>query len=69
MRNFEFRFFDDHGRLAHVTMWAAKDDLRALWEAQRQSVAHSIEIWEGERRVAWVKKGNMPATALDRLAG
>ena len=69
MRNFQFRFFDKRGVIAHVTMWAAKDDLRALLEAQRQSVSHAVEIWDGERRVATVKKGNMPATPLDRLAG
>ena len=69
MRNFQFRFFDRLGAMAHVTMWAAKDDLRALSEAQRQSASHTIEIWDGERRVARVKQGNVPATPLDRLAG
>jgi hypothetical protein len=69
MRNFEFRFIDRLGAVVHVTMWAAKDDLRALTEAQRQSGTHAIEIWQGERRVATVKKGNIPATPMDRLAG
>jgi len=43
------------------------DDLGALAEAERWCGTHVIEVWEGERRVARIKKGNAPITAEDRI--
>ena len=42
------------------------EDLDALAEGVRKSVAHAIEIWQGRRLVARVKLGNAPLNSADR---
>jgi hypothetical protein len=69
MVQYELRFLDLKDKAVIVRAYWASDDLRALSEAERQSVTHTIEVWEGNRRVARVKKGNIAATPIDRLAG
>jgi len=69
MKQYELRFLDKLEFPVVVRAYAADDDLKALLEAKRQSATHMIEVWEGSRRVARVKKGDLPATPIDRLAG
>jgi hypothetical protein len=69
MKKFELRFLDKLEVVVLVRTFLASDDLKALVEAQRQCLTHTIEVWEGGRRVARVKKGNIPAIPTDRLAG
>ena len=69
MHIYELRFHDKLNVPIFKRTYIARDDLAALAEAERHSKTHSIEIWDGDRRVARVKKGNSPLTAIDRLAG
>jgi hypothetical protein len=41
-------------------------DLDALDYARSLAGSHSIEVWDGERRVARVKPGDVAATPSDR---
>jgi hypothetical protein len=47
----------------------ARDDPDALAEAQRRSSTHTIEVWEGDRKVARIKRGNLPPRASGRRGG
>jgi hypothetical protein len=66
MRQFEMRFFDRLDVAVCTRVHAANDDLAALLEAERLSASHTIEVWEGNRLVAKVKKGNVPLSESDR---
>ena len=69
MRQFELRFLDRLDKVMLVRVHFAADDLTALAEAQRQCATHTIEIWDGIRKVARVKKDNRALTTGDRLCG
>ena len=69
MHIFELRFHDRLNVPIFKRTFLGRDDLTALAEAERLSATHTIEIWDGVRRVARVKKGNLPLTSIDRLAG
>lgn len=69
MKLFELRFLDKLDVVIVVRTYSGRDDLAALAEAQRQSTAHVIEVWQGLRRVARVKKGNAALSWTDRLCG
>ena len=69
MKQFQLRFLDRLDFVVLVRTTDAPDDLTALIEAERQSATHTIEVWEGTRKVARVKKGNLPPTAEDRIGG
>jgi hypothetical protein len=68
MRQFEMRFFDRLGVPILMRVHTAADDLAALVEAERLSVTHTIEVWEGNRLVARVKKGYAPIAETERRA-
>ena len=67
--HFELRFLDRLDVPILKRSYSGLDDLAALAEAQRLSVTHTIEVWDGMRKVARVKKGNVPLAWTDRLAG
>ena len=67
--HFEFRFHDKLDIVILTRSYIGADDLAALAEAQRLSATHTIEVWDGIRKVARVKKGNLPLSWSDRLAG
>ena len=69
MKLFELRFLDKLDVVIVRRAYSGSDDLAALAEAQRQSVTHAIEVWEGLRKVARVKKGNAALSWTDRLCG
>ena len=46
---------------------AAPDDLAALQEAEKDCEDYAVEVWQGARRVARVKRGNAPLNAEDRM--
>jgi hypothetical protein len=69
MHIFELRFHDKLNVVIFKRTYIGRDDLDALAEAERLSATHAVEIWDGERRVARVKKGNLPLASMDRLAG
>ena len=69
MKHFELRFLDKLDVIVLMRAYMGADDLAALAEAERLSATHTIEVWDGIRKVARVKKGNVPLTFTDRLAG
>jgi len=69
MRQFQLRFLDRFDFVVLTRAVSAPDDLDALTEAEKLSVTHTIEVWDGMRKVARVKKGNAPVAASDRLGG
>jgi hypothetical protein len=66
MRDFELHFIDVDGATVRACNIAARDDLQALEEAERESSLNSVEVWQGSRRVARVKRGNTPLLVTDR---
>lgn len=69
MKQFELHFLDRLEVIIVKRKYSAQDDLDALAEAERCSRTHTIEVWDGARKVARVKKGNAPLTAEDILHG
>ena len=69
MKQFELLFLDSLNRRLFMQYFIGGDDLAALAEAERLSSAHTVELWEGIRRVARVKKGNVALACTDRLSG
>ena len=69
MHNFELRFHDKLNVVILTRRYLAADDLAALGEAVRLSATHAIEVWEGARKVARIKKGNAALASTDKLAG
>ena len=66
MKQFELRFLDKLDVPVIVRAYTAQDDLAALDEAERLCKTHTIEVWQGARRVARVKKNNAPLRNEDR---
>jgi hypothetical protein len=69
MKQFELRFLDRLDVVILVRAYMFHDDLGALDEAEKLSITHTIEVWEGSRRVARVKKGNVAFGPEDRICG
>lgn len=65
MKQFEFPFLDRLDVPVIVRAYIAQYDLAALKEAGRLSKIHIAEVWQGDRRVARVKKGNVPLVSED----
>lgn len=66
MKQFEIRFLDRLEVPVIIRAYIAQDDLSALKEAERLCKTHTIEVWDGSRRVARVKKGNAALISEDR---
>jgi len=69
MKQFELRFLDKLDVVILMRAYTAGDDLAALSEAEKLSLTHTIEVWEGTRKVARVQKGNRALTHNDRVCG
>ena len=69
MRRYELRFLDKLDAVVWTRYYTGGDELDALAEAERQAVTHTVEVWEGARKVARVKRGNVPLASTDRLCG
>ena len=65
MRDFALHFLDIDGAIVKACNITARDDLQALEEAERESAVNTVEVWQGSRRVARVKRGNAPLLATD----
>ncbi|MBN9546269.1 MAG: hypothetical protein J0I19_12405 [Alphaproteobacteria bacterium] len=69
MKSYQFRFLDKFDFVVVMRVETVPDDLDALAEAEKLSLTHTIEVWDGVRKVARVKKGNVPPVSMDRLGG
>ncbi|HET7085137.1 MAG TPA: hypothetical protein VFI23_10225 [Rhizomicrobium sp.] len=59
---------DEAGHIVFEKDLLAYDDLAALREAEAACDNHVVEVWQGARRVARVKRGNAPLRATDRMS-
>ena len=66
--NYRFYCLDSLERIVSTKDVAARDDLAALLEAEKDCEEFAVEIWQGVRRVARVKLGNAPLEAQDRMS-
>jgi hypothetical protein len=62
---YSFRSFDLQGAVARSQNLACRDDLEALAQGVLRSDKWSIEVWQGARMVARIKRGNTPLNAGD----
>jgi len=64
MRHYRFYSTAPHGRLAVAHDTQCKDDMNAMMEGGRwaDGAAVEIEIWQGNRFVALIKKGHRSPT-------
>jgi hypothetical protein len=69
MTRYELHFLDKLDFVVFVRAYTSDDDLGALEQAERLSITHTIEIWDGLRKVARIKKGNASLQTGDRLGG
>ena len=58
---------DRSGHIVSARDVAARDDLAALQEAEKNCEKHAVEVWQGGRRVARVKISNAPLAAGDSM--
>lgn len=66
MKLFQLHYLDGSDVMVLKRAHAARNDLDALAEAERQSLNHTIEVWDGERKVARVKRSRLPLLASGR---
>ena len=64
--SYRFAFLDSAGAAVLNEAYSFADDVSALESAIDRSASHAIEIWDGGRRVAAVKKGHAPLNEFDR---
>ncbi len=69
MKQFELRFLDRADSVVRTQVVVLQDDLDALSEAERRAGSYTVEIFDGVRKVARVKKGNASLNSTDRLGG
>ena len=69
MKQFELRFLDGLDRVVLMRAYTGFDDRAALNEAQRLSKTHTIEVWQGRRRVTRLERENVSVFSNDQAAG
>ena len=63
---YRFAFLDGDGGVLLFEDHRFVDDVTALECAVVLSSDHAIEVWDGKRRVAMVKKGHAPLNEFDK---
>ena len=66
MKQYKFYFLDDRGHVWRAQDHLLRDDLDALALAKNICTDHGVEIWEGTREVARVKRNDEPLGSSDR---
>ena len=66
---FQLHYLDRDGAVILKRSHAARHDRDALTEAERVSRTHTVEVWEGGRKVARIKKGQVPHMIQGRWGG
>lgn len=68
MRLYRLNALDIAGGILFVREHHCRDDLAALAEGERICTLHPVEVWEGPRLVARLKRGNAPLDTRDRTS-
>jgi hypothetical protein len=66
--DYRLHCLDENQRITSSSDVVARDDLAALEQAEKLCEKQGMEVWQGTRRVARVKKGNAPLDASDRMS-
>jgi hypothetical protein len=66
MHRYKFFFLDDHGHVLRGQDHMFRDDVDALAAAEKFCNEHAVEIWQGIREVARVKRNDEALSASDR---
>jgi hypothetical protein len=67
MEFYEFKFVRS-GETISSDARAFQDDLDALDEAVNQAIECDVQVWQGNKKLARVKKGNAPLNERDRYS-
>jgi len=59
MKLFQLHYLNSSDAVVLNRALAAPHDLDAISEAERRSFTHTIEVWDGDRKVARVKKSRV----------
>ena len=65
MPQYRFLFLNDYGETWDSQVESLQDDLAALDEAKELCADVTVEVWQGNRHVAWVKEGDAPLDVSD----
>lgn len=65
MPQYRFLLLDDSGEVWDARIELLQDDLAALDEAKELCADHAVEVWQGNRHVAWVKVRDAPLDVSD----
>lgn len=65
MQKYRLKFLDPLNAAVMARDFQGSDDLAALAAAEHACHTHDVEVWQGARRVARVKKGNAPLNEAD----
>lgn len=68
MQTYNFRWLDDHGKAVQTFTLEFPDDVTALESATKRCWDHAIDIFQSDRYVAHVKKGNAALVSTDRTS-
>lgn len=60
MKSYRLNCIDDRNKLVATHDIMLADDLAALGKANELCRDNAVEVWEGERRVFWMKKEGAP---------
>lgn len=60
MKSYRINCVDERNKLVATHDIMLADDLAALSKANELCADNAVEVWEGERRVFWMKKGGEP---------
>ena len=69
MRCYELRFLNRSDIVVLRQAYMGPDDIAALNEAKRLSATHTIEVWEADRKIARLKREDVPPIRADRPSG
>ena len=65
MKSYRIYCLNSGGQIARALDVQCQDDLAALAEGEKSCTENDVEVWEGTRLVARVKKGGTPLSAED----
>lgn len=69
MNRYDIRFLNASDVVVLIQTYIGPDDCTAQNAAQRLSATHTIEVWEGERKVARIERKNISVFRNDQTAG
>jgi hypothetical protein len=69
MKLFQLHYLNSSDAVVLNRALAAPHDLDAIREAERRSYTHTIEVWDGDRKVARVRKSSVASRQRPERTG